>query len=226
MPIYKTKNEDFFKKWSPKMAYVLGFFMADGSLVINPRGAKYLSLSITDGDLLIKIREALGSNHKIAEIDKGERCKTVYRLQIGSKEMFKDLLRRGLRASKDTHKVFSNIPKAYLKDFIRGYFDGDGGIWHGLVHKNRKKPTRTITSTFTSCNENILQNIAYCLYKIADMRLKKLVFLGGAFRLSYSVNDSRKLYKFMYNKIDNTNGLFLKRKKDVFEKFINNDMRM
>ncbi len=32
MPIYKTKNEAFFKKWTPEMAYVLGFFTADGTI--------------------------------------------------------------------------------------------------------------------------------------------------------------------------------------------------
>jgi len=42
MPIYKTKNENFFKKWTPEMAYVLGFFAADGSMVKNKRGACFI----------------------------------------------------------------------------------------------------------------------------------------------------------------------------------------
>ena len=39
------------------------------------------------------------------------------------------------------------------------------------------------------------------------------------FRLTYGVTGALNLYKFMYN---NENLLFLKRKKDVFEKFIKN----
>src|SRR3989338_4819696 len=34
-------NVGFFKKWSSEMAYVLGFFAADGCMYINPRGSRY-----------------------------------------------------------------------------------------------------------------------------------------------------------------------------------------
>jgi len=39
MPIPKTKNEDFFKNWTQEMAYVLGFFTADGNMIKNNKGA-------------------------------------------------------------------------------------------------------------------------------------------------------------------------------------------
>ena len=67
MPVFKDKNEDFFKKWSSEMAYVLGFFCADGSMITNKRGSHYLEYYITDKDLIFKIKKALGSNHKISE---------------------------------------------------------------------------------------------------------------------------------------------------------------
>lgn len=47
------------------MAYILGFFCADGSMIRNKRGAHFIDFQITDGDLLFKIRKAFGSNHKI-----------------------------------------------------------------------------------------------------------------------------------------------------------------
>lgn len=52
MPIYKTKNENFFKRWSSKMAYVLGFFTADGNMIKNKRDAHFIEFQITDNDLL------------------------------------------------------------------------------------------------------------------------------------------------------------------------------
>ncbi|PIP28260.1 MAG: hypothetical protein COX29_02045 [Candidatus Moranbacteria bacterium CG23_combo_of_CG06-09_8_20_14_all_35_22] len=67
MPIHKTKNENFFKKWSPEMAYVLGFFAADGCMIKNNRGAYFIEFQITDKDILLKIKKLLGSNHKITE---------------------------------------------------------------------------------------------------------------------------------------------------------------
>ena len=67
MPIYKTKNEDFFKKWSPKMTYVLGFFAADGNMIKNKRGAHFIEFQSTDKEILNKIKKCLKSNLAIGE---------------------------------------------------------------------------------------------------------------------------------------------------------------
>ena len=79
MPIQKTRNENFFKVWTPDMAYVLGFFAADGSMNRNKRGGHYIEFQITDGDLLEKIRTLLQSNNKIAIRNRGVNCKPIYR---------------------------------------------------------------------------------------------------------------------------------------------------
>jgi len=55
MPIYKKVNINFFKKWTPQMAYVLGFFTADGSMIRNKRGTCFIELEITDKELLEKL---------------------------------------------------------------------------------------------------------------------------------------------------------------------------
>lgn len=44
MPVYKRVNKDFFKKWSNEMAYVLGFFAADGNMIVNKRGGQFWSI--------------------------------------------------------------------------------------------------------------------------------------------------------------------------------------
>lgn len=71
MPIARKKDDNFFKKWSPEMAYVIGFFTADGCMIRNKRGAHFIEFQITDKDILIKIRKVLQSNHKIS-IRKGK----------------------------------------------------------------------------------------------------------------------------------------------------------
>src|SRR3989344_5957481 len=100
MPIYKTKNENFFKIWSPTMAYVLGFIAADGALIQNKRGGHFLEIQITDRELLRNIRHALGSNHKISTRKQLPGQKLIHRLQIGSKVMFRDLCARGITQKK------------------------------------------------------------------------------------------------------------------------------
>ncbi len=115
MPIYRTKNENFFKKWSPEMAYVLGFFTADGNMTRNKRGAHCIEFQITDGDLLEKIRIALGSNHKIATKRRNSKSwKSAYRLQVGSKTIFADLKRLGLTPNKSKTIELPRIPVKYF----------------------------------------------------------------------------------------------------------------
>ncbi|MCK5285771.1 MAG: hypothetical protein KAJ58_00920 [Candidatus Pacebacteria bacterium] len=216
MPIYKKVNVDFFKKWSPKMAYVLGFFMADGSIDINPRGSHYLSIQICDKELLESIKKTLESNHKIS-VRKGFGNESdKYRLQIGRKEMFEDLQKLGVNQQKSHTMEMPKVPKKYFGDFVRGYFDGDGNVWVGFVHKERKTPTLVIHTVFTSCSRMFLNSL--------HNEIQEQGILGGgiickknAFCLKYSINDSLKLYKLMYNSLDND--LFLERKRIVFKEF-------
>ena len=54
------------------MAYLLGFFAADGYITLNKRGANFWCIEITDKDLLYKIKDTIESEHKISErIGKG-----------------------------------------------------------------------------------------------------------------------------------------------------------
>lgn len=48
MPVFKRKNEKFFERWTPDMAYVLGFFAADGTLTVGKRGNCYIELTSCD----------------------------------------------------------------------------------------------------------------------------------------------------------------------------------
>lgn len=138
MPVYKRVNKDFFKKWSNEMAYVLGFFAADGNMIVNKRGGQFWSIEIIDKDLLEKIRLIIKSGHKISVRVSKNSFQNQYRLQIGSIEMCNDLRKLGFTERKTKNLSLPNIPKKYIGDFIRGYFDGDGNVWTGIIHKDRK----------------------------------------------------------------------------------------
>ena len=216
MPIYKKINKNFFKKWTGGMAYVLGFIFADGNIVYTKRHTWFWSIQITDKEILEKIKKEIDSSHIISEKKKIQNNKQLYRLQIGSKDMCNDLLRLGLTEKKSKTILFPEIPKKYFSDFLRGYFDGDGGVWIGLKNKNQKSKTYTISTFFTSGSKDFLISLKY---NLANRGL-----LGGSlikkergFDLKYSVKDSLILYKIMYN---NECSLFLKRKKERFEKYI------
>lgn len=219
MPIYKTKNENFFKKWSPEMAYILGFFCADGNLTLGKRGNHYIEFTSCDQDILEKIRAALSSNHKITGKKRERNHKMYFRIQIGSKEMFRDLTKFGLRPNKSKCLAFPSIPDEHFNDFVRGYFDGDGHVTFGLYKKTgRRKKTKLIFSGFTSGTESFLKKLHRKLLRFGVVNGGTLYYQKG-YRLNFSIKDSLAMYNFLYNKP--INDLYLSRKKRVFEKYIN-----
>lgn len=208
------------------MAYVLGFFAADGYITLNNRGGEFWSIQITDKKLLESIKKVIDAEHKIGiRLPRKINESILYRLQIGSKEMCNDLRKLGFPEKKTKNLAIPNIPDQYFSDFTRGYFDGDGNVWMGYIHKDRNKKiyNLTIQTVFTSCSFDFLKQFHL---KLNDQGLKggslqqSRTSQGNYSRLKFSVEDSLKLYDFMYNSnIRDFLGLFLNRKKRIFEKF-------
>jgi hypothetical protein len=115
-------NEDYFKCWSPNMAYILGFFLADG--VVSGEG-RTVSFAQKEIEILDEIRHEMKSNHPIGEYKNG-----VYFLNINSKIIKDDLMNiHGLTPNKSKTVKFPYVLEEYMHHFIRGYFDGDGSIY-------------------------------------------------------------------------------------------------
>ncbi len=198
---------------------MLGFFTADGSMTKNERGAHFIEIEITDKGLLYKIRRIICSNHKISVRERKFPCKTAYRLQIGSKEMFYDLMGLGLTPAKSKIVNLPKIPNQYLSHFTRGYFDGDGSVTickYIRADRNNRK-SFVIISGFVSGSKKILGNLHTRLKESANISGGALNYNSRGYRLNFSVKDSLKLYRFMYRNLEG--GLFLNRKKKIFEKY-------
>ena len=200
------------------MAYILGFFTADGSMINNKRGAHFIELEIIDRNLLEQIRRLLGSSHKISVRKRSNKWRTTYRLQIGSKVIFNNLLKLGLTPHKSKRIKLPYIPQEYFSHFVRGYFDGDGHVAISqYFRKNRKnKKTRVILSGFTSGSKKFLENLHILLKRLAGIVGGSLFYSRGH-RLSFSTRDTSALYRFLYK--GNT-AFFLARKKKIFEKYL------
>jgi len=202
------------------MAYVLGFFAADGYITVNKRGGQFWCIQITDEGLLRQIKKTIEAEHKISVRKGSGNTSALYRLQIGSIEMCDDLRKLGFDERKTKSLVVPNVPQKFFPDFVRGYFDGDGNVWIGYVHKDRVKKLRTIRTVFTSCSLSFLTTVKQRLERIG---IEKGVIRKGNgyhFRLTYSIYGSLKLYDFMYNTHILKNSFFLQRKKLIFEKYI------
>ncbi len=224
MPIYRAKNEDFFKVWTPEMAYVLGFFAADGNLTLGKRGNHFLEFTSCDLEIIEKIRKVMGCAHKISMRNRSVKWKISYRIQIGSKNMFNDLTRLGLTPNKSKSLILPVIPIDHLTHFLRGYFDGDGNVWTGLQHKkDREKPTLVILTRFTSGSRKFLEELKKRLETELYLKGGSLLYRSGAHVLGYSTTNSLNLYKSMYQ---GNNNLCLTRKKAIFDNFISKTGRV
>jgi len=225
MPMFRRVNKDFFKKWTSEMSYVLGLLFADGYITHNKRGAYFMCIQIKDKLLIENIRRVLESDHKISKRysynNDGTKRYLIYRLQIGSKEMCDDLREYGICEKKTMRLVFPNIPPSFLPDFVRGYFDGDGNVWYGYAHKERKNQSIVIMTTFTSCSVGFLADMEERLRECGVGKGAIRKSRGNYYRLVYSVKGSLKLYNFMYNtKLYTSDMLFLARKKAVFDEYL------
>ncbi len=220
MPAKKSINENFFKEWTSEMAYVLGFFIADGNMSRNKRGSCYIEFHITDKEILEKMRTALKSSHKISERKKIYGHKKVYRLQIGSKLLFENLMSLGVFPRKSKKIRLPSIPDGLFNHFLRGYFDGDGCVYFGR-RKDRNNKNGILQVEFVSGSKIFLKQLHKEIASKIGTKGGSKFFANGAYRLKFSIKDSVRLYEFMYR--DVKSGLLLKRKRDIFEKYFKMD---
>ncbi|MFC0237340.1 LAGLIDADG family homing endonuclease [Fictibacillus phosphorivorans] len=190
-----TVNENYFKTWSASMAYVLGFFAADGNM---PQEAQMISFSQKDPKILEDIREELQSTHPI----KTNPRTGVHLLNISSKIMKEDLMQlHGMTPKKSTTLEFPYVPEEYLSHFVRGYFDGDGNIY-----------ARGNLASFVGGSLDFMKGLSDVLEKLGlEPRIKPS---QKYYRLFIS---GRKTLKEFFDYIYFEKNLYLERKFELFK---------
>lgn len=129
---YYVNNHYFKTIDSPIKAYALGLIASDGNLYKrdSQQGQIKIYLEKTDEEVLRLILKDMGSTHPIKYSKHNDTLECGF--TIVSQEIFDDLTTLGIGTNKtwemDLNKILNNIPIIYHKDFIRGYFDGDGCI--------------------------------------------------------------------------------------------------
>ncbi|PWT72052.1 MAG: hypothetical protein C5B60_10040 [Chloroflexi bacterium] len=131
----EVRHDFFANVTTPLQAYLLGFLAADGN-VLAPLNRISVELSTKDLDLLTLIRNTLAPGHQLR---KRTRCASDKRygsgesctLSFTSARMVQDLARYGIVPAKTLHLRWpSLLPTEMARDFLLGYFDGDGHITH------------------------------------------------------------------------------------------------
>ena len=115
--------------------------------------------------------------------------------------MYADLTSLGGRKQKSKTIKFPYVPSKFLRDFIRGYFDGDGSVFFvKYIRTKDKRLTRELRTNFTSVSRKFLEELMKVLHDEINLPLKKLgVFNdGSSLKLGYGMKDSDTLLHYMY----------------------------
>lgn len=198
-------NEDFFSTWSSRMAYVLGLLITDGC--ISRSGT--VSLCINDKELLEKVKEAMESAHKI---EPSKHQKNLYTFHFARENMVKDLEKLCVVPKKSLVVKFPEVPQAYLSDFIRGVFDGDGSVFF-----DKRRPESPLRSSFVSGSKDFIEGLEASLGFLGMPKrtiYKQKTENGWSYMFIYDHKDSIQLFKILYK--NTQHGLFLKRKYNRF----------
>lgn len=127
-------DETFFEKIdTPNKAQVLGLVYADGGLWLKNYTLR-IALKDTDVAYLEQVRLAMHCDKplRFKEETQRERTYRCYVLDVSSRKMSGDLLALGVTPNKSLTLQAPNaqwLPKDLRRDFIRGYFEGDGSIY-------------------------------------------------------------------------------------------------
>ncbi|WP_017187804.1 hypothetical protein [Alkalibacillus haloalkaliphilus] len=209
---YKINENVFENIDTPEKSYWLGFLYADG--YIN-KERNYIELTLKESDKLhiekfkkflststpIKNKEIIGSNGKLYK---------ACTLFIYRKKIMNDLINLGCIENKSLKLSFPQsglIPKELIRDFVRGYFDGDGSL-NFSSRRNRQECTVNFIGTRRFLEE---------LRKELDLPTRKLDRNGQAFSLRYSgVKIPLRVLEYMYKDA----GIYLERKYNRYLEFL------
>lgn len=201
---YKT-NQDFFKVWSSEMAYVLGWIASDGCIQYVPKVRYGIRFELGEKEPLEMIKEIMDLEipiHKRKDDDQ-------YSLYIRGKQITKDVINLGIMPNKTFKLNPLDIPIEFFRDFVRGYFDGDGCA---MITEFSKR-SKSLYTRMTSGSKPFLQWIGNTLKEEVGIIPKIYTEHDKYHTLQYASKESMALYYYLYKDAK----YFLSRKKEIFE---------
>jgi DNA-binding transcriptional regulator WhiA len=191
-------NHFYFSKYTEENCYWAGFILADGYIRQKNRFTLEIKLQKGDVDHLYKFKKSIEYDGRVIERE------TYYSITISSQQLIKDLAQNFDIFNKKslTCCISDKIPQKFLREYIRGYFDGDGCISYTTMD--------TISFLGTEKTINFIRNY---FYEIVDVRLKSkdmpnIILHGNIFTIYYYGKPAFKCLNHLYK----NSKMFLDRK--------------
>jgi len=204
-------NSNFFKIWSPEMSYAVGFIAADGNICHSGRG-HVLHIACDDKDIIEKLKLALQYEGPMYEKNR-KNGKISYSLRICDLEIFQDLIKLNITERKSLTLLPPQIPANFTRDYIRGYFDGDGSVSIG----NIKYPKKLVVN-FYSASKHMAEYLHTIIRSVCSDSYNGKIYLRLAHQKTpyYAIrlghNAAKRLFFYMYKDAS----LYLNRKYYTF----------
>lgn len=174
-------NFDYFKSWTKKMAFLLGYIFAEGNINIskNRGNREALQIESKDRDVLNFFNKELGkpTPSKKRTRYRRERKKKIqitYYTTICSKEIVRDLDNLGVIPRKANKMRFPSVPTQFLKYFFWGYLIGDGCLKIGEKYTNKNNKKRIYYSLWTE-----FKSKSGCFLKAFNQNINQILKIEG-----------------------------------------------
>lgn len=197
---------DFFRVWAPEMAYVLGYWWADGCIYVKPcTTAHEVRIASNDLEHLLTIAQAINQTYDLRKVSPH---KNTYVLTYCSVEMYRDIEGHGGTPRKSKTISFPEVPAALLPHFVRGLTDGDG-----TLALNGDRPILQIYSGSSDC----LNRLTAAVERLTGIPAPNLQTNRDNWAVKWSTIRAKCLAAWLY--IDNP-GLALERKAAIAAQFL------
>ena len=184
-------NENFLDELdSSEKLYLLGWLYSDGNVSKTEKLIR-IGLAMKDREILEILNKILENDRPLRE--DVEHGKPKITLSLCSKHFKERLIELGCIPEKSLVLTYPNwIPERYLKDFVRGYFDGDGSLTIKQNKGGAQNGVITIASTFDFAS------------KLQEKKKKKVGIKGkvkplkeGSLCYGYFINRQEDVLKFL-----------------------------
>ena len=196
-------KSDFFEEIDNELkAYILGYIVADGSIVIEPRKDRPSTIkrvqfqcSINDLEVIELIRDSIAPNNKISFIKSKIINRTdAVRLRLANVKIVNDLISLYDIKPRKTYDTLFKMPiieEKLKRHFIRGFIDGDGSI--GKRHFSMVINSKFFLEDILECFLKNIPDLKYYIYK----ENRKYT---DYYSLHFSVNKKSRLdlYNYLY----------------------------
>lgn len=198
---YEIESSFFRSINTPEKAYWLGFLAADGTLYEN---AIRLTLAIRDRTHVERFKERLGYSGPLKILAR------FASIVISVKDMANDLIAHKVIKNKTFKldgRILQSINPNLKKNFIHGYFDGDGSV----------SISKAGYARFEFCGtKDLMDEIRYQISIDIGVFFTEPKKRDSIYSISIHLNEERikKVYEYFYG--ENSSEDFLQRKKDKF----------